>query len=77
MRKQIVELAPCRLAQRLPRPPVQGANVGLWCIDGRAELGGQCLGSPGLTIAQIRERLVPQLSQKHFPGGAKAGWLVG
>ena len=29
---------------------------------------------PGLTVAQIRERLDPQLSQEHFPGGATAGW---
>ncbi|MBA8899259.1 MULTISPECIES: hypothetical protein [unclassified Phyllobacterium] len=30
--------------------------------------------TPGLTVAEIRERLTDVLSQEHFPGGAKAGW---
>jgi hypothetical protein len=30
--------------------------------------------APGLTVAEIRERLADVLSQEHFPGGAKAGW---
>lgn len=30
--------------------------------------------SPGLTLADIRERLIAQLPEKLFPEGAKAGW---
>ena len=29
---------------------------------------------PGLTLAEIGERLKPHLPQALFPGGAKAGW---
>jgi hypothetical protein len=29
---------------------------------------------PGLTIAEIQERLLAHLPEDHFPGGAKAGW---
>jgi hypothetical protein len=29
---------------------------------------------PGLTAAEIGERLLPRLPQEQFPGGAKAGW---
>lgn len=30
--------------------------------------------SPGLTLAEIRERLIAHLPEKLFPDGAKAGW---
>ena len=30
--------------------------------------------SPGLTLAEIRERLIAYLTEKLFPEGAKAGW---
>jgi hypothetical protein len=30
--------------------------------------------SPGLTLAQISERLAGELPKELFPGGAKAGW---
>ena len=30
--------------------------------------------SPGLTEAEIRERVVAHLPEELFPGGAKAGW---
>lgn len=30
--------------------------------------------APGLTPAEIRERIGPVLSQSVFPGGEKAGW---
>ena len=29
---------------------------------------------PGLTLAEIAERLLEHLPEKLFPGGAKAGW---
>lgn len=29
---------------------------------------------PGLTVAEIRERLTPRLPQDLFPNGEKAGW---
>ncbi len=30
--------------------------------------------SPGLTLAEVQERLVAHLPEKLFPEGAKAGW---
>jgi hypothetical protein len=30
--------------------------------------------SPGLTLAQVRERIVAHLPEEVFPGGARAGW---
>jgi hypothetical protein len=30
--------------------------------------------SPGLTEAEVRERLIDHLPEKLFPEGAKAGW---
>ena len=30
--------------------------------------------SPGLTVAEIQERVIAHLPKKLFPGGAKAGW---
>jgi hypothetical protein len=30
--------------------------------------------SPGLTAAEIRERLIDHLPEDRFPGGARAGW---
>ena len=30
--------------------------------------------SPGLTVAEIQERVTPHLPAELFPGGAKAGW---
>jgi hypothetical protein len=32
--------------------------------------------SPGLTVAEIRERLIAHLPEELFPEGAKAGWWV-
>lgn len=32
--------------------------------------------APGLTIAEIRERIGPHLPQELYPGGAKAGWWL-
>ncbi len=32
--------------------------------------------SPGLTAAEIKERLLPHLPEDLFPGGAKAGWWM-
>ncbi len=31
-------------------------------------------GAPGLTIAEAKAGVLPQLPQDLFPGGAKAGW---
>jgi uncharacterized protein DUF6958 len=30
--------------------------------------------TPGLTVAEIQERVVAHLPEELFPGGAKAGW---
>ncbi len=30
--------------------------------------------SPGLTLAQLRERLTAELSEELYPAGARAGW---
>lgn len=32
--------------------------------------------SPGLTVAEAKEKLLPLLPQSLFPGGAKAGWWL-
>ena len=31
-------------------------------------------GSPGLTLADAKQRLLPLLPESLFPGGAKSGW---
>lgn len=40
----------------------------------RAYLAVLPASAPGLTIAEIRERLTSKLPQRFFPGGAKAAW---
>ncbi|WP_119268754.1 DUF6958 family protein [Taklimakanibacter deserti] len=30
--------------------------------------------APGLTVAELEDRVLPHLPQTLFPGGAKAGW---
>jgi hypothetical protein len=30
--------------------------------------------SPGLTVAEVHERVIAHLPEELFPGGAKAGW---
>lgn len=32
--------------------------------------------APGITPAELRQRIAPILSQHHFPGGEKAGWWM-
>ena len=32
--------------------------------------------APGLTVKDLKERLLPLLPEKLFPGGAKAGWWL-
>jgi hypothetical protein len=32
--------------------------------------------SPGLTVAELKTRLLPLLPEDLFPGGAKAGWWL-
>lgn len=32
--------------------------------------------SPGVTVAQAKEKLLPLLPQELFPGGEKAGWWL-
>lgn len=34
------------------------------------------VGSPGLTVAEAKARLLPLLPETLFPGGAKAGWWL-
>ncbi len=33
-------------------------------------------GEPGLTVAEIKARVLPLLPETMFPGGAKAGWWL-
>lgn len=33
-------------------------------------------GMPGLTVKEVKERLLPLLPEAHFPGGATAGWWL-
>ena len=32
--------------------------------------------SPGVTLAEARQQLLPLLPEAHYPGGAKAGWWM-
>jgi len=32
--------------------------------------------APGMTVADAKSALLKELSQEHFPGGAKAGWWL-
>jgi hypothetical protein len=32
--------------------------------------------SPGLTVAEVQDRVVPHLPEDLFPGGAKSGWWM-
>jgi hypothetical protein len=32
--------------------------------------------APGLTVAELRQRVLPHLPEDLFPGGATAGWWV-
>ena len=32
--------------------------------------------SPGVTLAEARQRLLPRLPEALYPGGAKAGWWM-
>lgn len=55
----------------------------VWRVDADmyAAMKRACLkvlpkGRPGLTLAQLRERLVPHLPENLYPGGAKAGWWL-
>lgn len=32
--------------------------------------------TPGLTVAEIKQRVLPRLPDDLFPGGAKAGWWL-
>lgn len=32
--------------------------------------------SPGVTVAEAQEKLIPLLPQELFPGGAKSGWWL-
>ncbi len=32
--------------------------------------------SPGMTVAELKQRLLPLLPNDLFPGGAKAGWWL-
>jgi hypothetical protein len=33
-------------------------------------------GLPGLTVAELKARVLPHLPEALFPGGAKAGWWI-
>jgi hypothetical protein len=32
--------------------------------------------SPGLTVTELKQRVLPQLPELLYPGGAKAGWWL-
>ena len=32
--------------------------------------------SPGLTVAELKQRVLPKLPEHLYPGGAKAGWWL-
>ena len=49
-------------------------NAGMYRAMKQACLKAVPQTPPGLTVAEIGERLKPHLPQALFPGGAKAGW---
>ena len=49
-------------------------DAGMYNAMRRAMLQALPAKAPGLTQAEIREAVLPQLPQDLYPGGAKAGW---
>lgn len=42
----------------------------------RAMLASLPKSTPGLTVAELKQRILPRLPQDLFPGGDKAGWWL-
>jgi hypothetical protein len=65
-----------KVAVENPNHPgkVRQVDAGMYRAMKRAFLKVLPKASPGLTLAEIRDRLTPHLSKKLFPQGAKAGW---
>lgn len=42
----------------------------------QAMLASLTVGPPGITAAEFKKLILPRLSEKLFPGGAKAGWWL-
>jgi hypothetical protein len=42
----------------------------------KAVLAGLSKKSPGLTVAELKTRVLPLLPEAQFPGGDKAGWWL-
>lgn len=53
---------------------VQRLDAGRYEAMKRAYLKVLPAAPPGLTVAEIRERVLAHLPEEHFPGGATAGW---
>ena len=55
---------------------VQTVDVGKYEAMKRAFLKALPKSAPGLTVAEVRARVVGHLPEELFPGGAKAGWWL-
>jgi len=55
---------------------VQTVDAGKYEAMKRAFLKALPKSAPGLTVAEIRGRVVEHLPEDLFPGGAKAGWWL-
>jgi hypothetical protein len=42
----------------------------------KAMLASLPVGPPGITAAEFKKLILPRLSERLFPGGAKAGWWL-
>jgi hypothetical protein len=52
------------------------ANAAMYEAMKLAMLASLPSAAPGLTIAQLHDRVLPKLSTSLYPGGAKAGWWL-
>src|SRR5690349_7937289 len=48
----------------------------MYAAKRRAMLRALPPAEPGITLAELRQRLLPMLPATLFPGGAKAGWWL-
>ena len=70
--------APARVAMENPNSPNRSVRVDAdkYHAMRKAILAVLPAETPGLTVAEVKARLLPLLSETLFPGGAKAGWWL-
>ena len=55
---------------------VRLVDASMYVAVRRAVLGALPSSAPGITLAELHERILPTLPTALFPGGAKAGWWL-